>query len=447
MACDARVAPLLEVAELVVDAGAGATMRLPELALAPGEVAALFGPSGCGKSTLLAALFGLLGARELAVRGRVQCLGHDLLRADAAWRRLLLRERVAFLPQDAQAALDPLVAVGEQIEQASDRPAAAGVAMLAELGVADAAQVAARRPHAISGGQAQRALLAIAFLRAPALVVADEPSASLGGNSYDELLAHLRALVASGSALLLATHDARLLHDLRATVYAWHDGAFVRGAPAPTPWPRPAAEQLGPAVLAARGVRHAFGARAVVDGVDFACRRGEVAAIVGESGAGKTTLLRILAGHLRPEAGVVERPARRSAVQLVGQDAFASLTPGRPLADLLAEAHAPGFDPVAGARAVGLPAAALASPRERLSGGERRRAALLRALAVAPDALLLDEPTDALDRDTARHVLDTLLAEQRRRGLALVVVTHDREFAAAVAHTVWLLQGGRLCPA
>jgi predicted ABC-type transport system involved in lysophospholipase L1 biosynthesis ATPase subunit len=79
-----------------------------------------------------------------------------------------------------------------------------------------------------------------------------------------------------------------------------------------------------------------------------------------------------------------------------------------------------------------------------MSGGERKRAALLRALAVLPDVLLLDEPTASLDRATATAVVETLLVMQRSRGLGLVVVTHDATLAAALGHRVIEVKDGKL---
>ncbi len=436
---------MLEVADFAVRSPTGVAIRLPGLSLGQGQVAALYGPSGCGKSTMLAALFGLLARRGWSCSGRVNCQGVTET-ADAASRRILLRHHMAFLPQDAHAALDPLQPVGRQIEHATGCSTGECVAMLARLGVQDAAAVAGRRPHAVSGGQAQRVLLAIAFLRRPKLVVVDEPSASLDGGSYKELVANLRALMANGSAVLTSTHDHRLLRDVAATVYSLVGDAFVRAEPQEAPWPVRSGQDIGSVpVLSARGVQHAFGDRRVLDEVDFELRRGEVVAIVGESGAGKTTLVRVLVGHLRPDAGVVTRPDRWNALQLVCQDAHSSLTPRRALADLLEEAQAPYFDAGAGASAVALAPALLQCPRERMSGGEVRRAALLRALAVHPDVLVLDEPTASLDRTTAIAVMQTLLVQQRSRALALVIVTHDLEMARALAHRVLTLQGGRLC--
>lgn len=424
--------------------GAEFAVALPELRLGAGEVAALFGPSGSGKSTLLAGLLGLVADGEATVGGRVRLCGAELGRTPAAaWRRLLAHQ-VAFLAQEAGPALDPLRPVGQQLVAAARVDRAAAVAALQSLGVAAAAALLDRLPHQISGGEAQRVLLAVALLRRPALVVADEPTASLDGGSYGELLAALRRLRDDGVALLVASHDRRLLRDLDARVLVAGPLGFLPGAATAPEWPRcDAVVAAGAPVLAAHGLEVAFGRRQVLAGVDVALRPGEFAALCGASGAGKSTLLRVLAGWQTADRGQVMRPHRRSAVQYCGQDARGTLTPGRTLGSLLDEARAPGFELEPALAALRLPRTVLERTGAELSGGERRRAALLRALAVAPAVLLLDEPTAGLDGPAAAALLTELLALQRRQCLALLLATHDPELAA-VAPRRWTLQDGTL---
>jgi peptide/nickel transport system ATP-binding protein len=443
----AFVPHVLEVRDFTVRRPDGWSIGLPAITLARGGVAALYGPSGCGKTTLLEALFGLREHRAYTSSGQVLFQGRAFAAMTTQQQRLLRRTDLAILMQGAHSALDPLQPVGRQIEQATNSKEADVVSMLRRLGVAEAGTLVHRLPHEIAGGQAQRVLLAIAFLRQPALVIADEPSASLDGGSYAEMLAHLRGLVEQGCAVLLASHDDRLLRDLGAAVFALEDRVFRPALLQQAPWPALAARtENDPApVLVARSLRVAFRARTVLDGVDFELARGEVVAVVGDSGAGKTTLARVLTGHLRPDAGVVERPPQRRAVQLVCQDAFASLTPGRTLRALLAEATEPSFDVAAAAEALRLPLAVLDRTAAQMSGGEQRRAALLRAMAVLPVVLVLDEPTASLDRATAAAVVESMLVLQKSSGMAMVVITHDHELAQAMTHRVVTVAGGRLC--
>ena len=437
---------LLQVVDYTLQDGERFRVTLPELSLRPGQTAALYGPSGCGKTSMLVAMFGLLERDGWQGSGTVHFEGRSLADLRPGDLLELRRKKVAFLMQDAHSALDPLVRVGEQIVAATGSGLDAVYAMLSRLGIADAAGLCAREPHRISGGQAQRVLLAIAFLRKPTVVIADEPSASLDGGSYAELLLRLRELVAAGSALLLATHDHRLLRDLSADVYAKTGGAFLRAEPDQEPWPARPKEQVGSvAILQAEHVTVAYGSRKVLDDVQFVLRRGGITALLGESAAGKSTLVRVYAGDRPPDRGRVVRPPRRAAVQLVCQDAYASLTPGRALLSLLMEASAPYFDARAGASGVQLPEPLLARTADQMSGGERRRAALLRAIAVQPDVLLLDEPTASLDRASASAVIESLLTLQRSRALAFVIATHDESLAAAIAHRQLVLREGRLC--
>ncbi|MEN9786980.1 MAG: DNA-binding ATPase Uup [Pseudomonadota bacterium] len=216
--------------------------------------------------------------------------------------------------------------------------------------------------------------------------------------------------------------------------------------------------------LHARGIEHAHGGRAVLRGVDLSVQDGERIGLVGVNGSGKSTLVRILSGALEPHHGEVQVKGRLATLT---QDPE---LPGETVADALDEAiawhaalvrsfeEALAQDDVARAGAaqerldqvgwevgyrvealcsrIGVPArgARIAD----LSGGERRRLALVRALLDSPDVLLLDEPTNHLDADTVEWLQDVLVAH---RG-ALVLVTHDRYLLEAVATRIVEIEDG-----
>jgi putative ABC transport system ATP-binding protein len=198
-------------------------------------------------------------------------------------------------------------------------------------------------------------------------------------------------------------------------------------------------------------------------GVDLKIAGGETVALLGPSGAGKSTLLWLLAGLLRPTAGLVEvcgvkvadlRPAeatrmRMREVGVVMQNPGRNLLPYETALGNVLFAQAPAGKTRAGTRrqsaaslleAVGL--GRLANrPAGRLSGGEQQRLAVAVALANGPQLLLADEPTSQLDRDSAELVIALLQAANAEYGTTVIVVTHDQNVGKAFGRTITIRDG------
>ncbi|MET9860419.1 ABC transporter ATP-binding protein [Streptomyces smyrnaeus] len=220
--------------------------------------------------------------------------------------------------------------------------------------------------------------------------------------------------------------------------------------------------------LELHGVSRSYGGRRALDSVDLVLPRGRFLAVMGRSGSGKSTMLNCAAGLDRPTEGTVtiggtnvaalgERDRtrlRRDRVGFVFQEL--NLLPALSAREnvalplLLAEKHGPNpnrtreRDPLRRAdRAlalVGLEERADARPAQ-LSGGQRQRVAVARALVTAPEVILADEPTGALDPVTAHEVLDLLRRTVTAHGPAVLMVTHDPAAAAAADRTVFLAAG------
>jgi predicted ABC-type transport system involved in lysophospholipase L1 biosynthesis ATPase subunit len=218
-------------------------------------------------------------------------------------------------------------------------------------------------------------------------------------------------------------------------------------------------------VLQARGLAKAFAAPAgplpVLTAVSLEVRAGESVSIRGSSGSGKTTLLQLLGGLDVPDAGevrvacdgalVAPRARLGRGVGFVFQNyqLMPELTALENVALAARIVGAPSAAATAAARAllgqVGLAARADHLP-SRLSGGECQRVALARALVNRPAVLLADEPTGNLDERTAEEIMGLLLEVVAARGVAMVLVTHSREFAERAARRL-VLSGGVLSPA
>ncbi len=206
-----------------------------------------------------------------------------------------------------------------------------------------------------------------------------------------------------------------------------------------------------------RAVSKRYGAALAVDRVSLTIDAGALVTLLGPSGCGKTTTLRLIAGLETPDAGqvliggrdvIALAPAARN-VSLVFQSY--ALFPHLSVLDNVAygprvrgvrppAAHARARDTLALLGLTGLEARLPA----QLSGGQQQRVALARALVLEPAALLFDEPLSNLDARLRRRVRDEIRALQRRLGVSVVYVTHDREEALAVSDQIIVMDGGRL---
>jgi ABC-type glutathione transport system ATPase component len=219
-------------------------------------------------------------------------------------------------------------------------------------------------------------------------------------------------------------------------------------------------------LLEIRGLEVAFGARRVVHGVDLRLAPGGSLAIVGESGSGKSMAISAMAGLLPPSArasgsmrfdgidlssGMDALRGRR--IGFVFQDVLGALNPFMRVGTQVAEGIARHLPLGRSARRsrvealleeVGLSPATEHARRfpHQLSGGQRQRVAIAMAIACDPDLLVADEPTSALDVTVQARILDLLVALRRRRGLALVLVTHDLSVASRVCDRVAVMHAG-----
>lgn len=182
--------PLVSLRDASVRTSQGhALLAVESLTLVPGERLVVTGPSGSGKSLLLATLAGNW-APGLSFRGE----------------RTASFDRVGFVPQRGLDALHPLIPLGRQLRRVTGTSAARVTEVLERAGLSDAG-LQHRRPAELSGGQAQRAAVALAALSDAPLVLADEPTSALDHESRDLMLRLLDSLIGPERTLVVSTHD------------------------------------------------------------------------------------------------------------------------------------------------------------------------------------------------------------------------------------------------
>ena len=480
-----------------------------ELVAAPGSLTAVLGGSGSGKSTL-GRLLGawlaggrdgkLTGTLHLDARGSRHDGGPLTFAGDdndpqidpAAWA-----EHVGYVPQDPAAMLSGVRStVAEELAFGLENLGVSRAHMMQT--VADTAMrtgltgLLERDPATLSGGELRRLAVGCAVVTSPAVLVLDEPLASLdsaGAQAITELVA---GLLARGTAVVVLSQQADMLTRQAAQWLVLDEGTLAAAGPPerllagaslasfgvvlPGPPERmrskaaprtlatstAAPAPTAPAALELCGVSFGFdaknsGGRMLLENVDLNVSAGEIVAVTGPNGAGKSTLLRLCNGLLRPAQGEV-RVAGESIAGVPTGIVAARLGllfqhPHHQLFERTVQREVLfGLDRLYGKQAqakaaealaaVGLERSAGAHPHE-LSGSAQRLLALATVLAREPAVLALDEPTVALDA----HGLDRLAAAIARaagRGAAVVMVTHDLAFARAHAHRAVELRDGRL---
>src|SRR2546426_6122212 len=438
-------------------------------AVEPGQVILLRGPSGSGKSTLLRCLNGLVPHSTGGdFAGRVTVCGLDT-------RVHLPRElgaRIGFVFQhpDAQFVLEDVEAelafglenlgldrglMRKRIEETID-----------QVGINDLRH---RRIATLSGGERQRVAIAAALAMHPAALVLDEPTSQLDPQAAEDVLQVVLRLVADlGMTTVIAEHrveriapsadriwtiDAGRLQDQAPREAVAEGGArppvvdlALRAGWSPIPLglrdarvraqslaaaipDNPPADGAGTVIARLDRLGYSYPSARAVEDVSLTLRRGQVTALMGRNGSGKTTLLRLIGGTLPPQRGPPRSEGRVAYVPPEADALLFAATGPEELRGQPEDVTAP------------FQAWLLRYPRD-LSAGERQQLAIA-VVAGQADLLLLDEPTRGLD-PVVKKALTSFLRLRAASGTAMLIATHDVEWAARTANRVLLMADGEV---
>ena len=471
--------------------------------LTRGQSLGIVGESGSGKSVSCNALLGLLPKPPMGITsGEAWFADMNLLETDERAMRRIRGKEISMVFQDPMTSMNPYMKVGVQVMEPLRTHSETGIAearkhaikLLEEVGIDDAYLRFNQYPHEFSGGMRQRAMIAMAMITNPQILIADEPTSALDVTVQAQILGLLKRIQKQhGVSLIIVSHDLDVIRRVTDKVLVMEKGVAVEvgdtrsvlSAPrhsytkklldaiphTPKPDTFRFADTSAPVCLNVSGIRVTYRLEGrpftAVDNVSFKVKRGEVLGVVGESGCGKTTLSHAIVRLVSMDAGEVylnDEPLHglnskallpyRKKIQVVFQDPYASLNPRMTAHDIIAEPlwlHrlAQGERETTAAvvklmESVGLrPEWANKYPHQ-FSGGQCQRIAIARALAVGPDLLIADEPVSALDVTIQAQILDLLLDLVSENKLAMIFISHDLSVVRYMADRVAVMKNGSL---
>ncbi|PZO99480.1 MAG: peptide ABC transporter ATP-binding protein [Corynebacterium urealyticum] len=428
---------------------------------------------------------------------------YDVLNLDEDALRELRGSRIAYVPQDPALSLNPTMRIGDQVREVldvhnyeGDRDARVREAMR-DVDLPDTDEYLSRWPHQLSGGQQQRVGIAMAFAMRPDVLILDEPTTGLDVSTQAHVLDTIRQMTRDNDiASLYITHDLAVVAELADRVLVMLRGDIVEEGPADGVLyhpKHPYTQKLLAAIpdlpgrknltghgqassvatkerdaatplLSVRDLEMSYGDNKVLHGINLTLEQGESILLLGESGSGKTTLARSIAGlnpgytgEVRLRGDLLEHSSRkrtldeRQYIQYIFQSPFSSLNPRRTIGEslsvpLIMSGRLPRREQRKVVEdvleAVQLDRSFYDRRPGDLSGGERQRAAIGRALVNAPDVLVCDEITSALDVSVQASILSLLADLRAERGLSLLFVTHNIALARHTATRIAVLNKG-----
>jgi len=465
------------------------------LKLDRGEVLGLIGESGAGKTTLGLAAMGYVRPGCRIREGKILFDNMDLNRISKHEKRKLRGSRIAYVAQSAAASFNPS---SKLIHQFAEVPLKLGLMTNAEaeikavewysrLNLPEPEKIGYRYPHQVSGGQLQRAMVAMAMAANPDIIIFDEPTTALDVTTQIEMLAAIKKIIKiEKKSAIYISHDLSVVAQLANRIMVLKNGCLVEEGDTKQLLENPE-KNYTQKLLSVRSsrnqnkltincsstileVNNIFAGyvpdKVILKNVSLKVKKQKTVAVIGESGSGKTTLARIITGLLPSSKGNIlfdgkllprdlasrdKRTLRR--LQMIYQMPDVALNPRLKISKIIGRPLSFYFN-MRGKELkrkiielldmVDLPSKYIYKYSNELSGGEKQRICIARAIAAKPDLIICDEVTSALDPLVGDDILKLLQDIQNELKVSYLFITHDLKTVNAVADEIVVLLKGEI---
>jgi len=457
------------------------------------EILGIVGESGSGKTVTALSVMKLLPESNSSVTGDVIFRNKNILTLSGKEMLKVRGSEIAMVFQEPFTSLNPVLRVGEQVEEAilahrkiSKKDAKTEtLALLEKVRINNKDRIYSSYPHLLSGGERQRVMIAMAIALKPKLLIADEPTTALDVTIQAEILDLILGLKRElGMSVLFITHDFGIIKKIAEKVLVMKEGNVVETGTKEEVLSLPKEEYTKKLIEAVPKIslkkdisknsqdkdaivisglskifsvgKRIFSKKSekvnAVSNVNLKIKEGRTLGLVGESGSGKTTLGKLILGLLDADRGKIENKISKNFTQIVFQDPYSSLDPRIKMRDVVLEG--PTILGISKNEKEKILRDVLfkvhLSYKDRLkyphqfSGGERQRIAIARSLAVKPRILILDEPVSSLDVIIQSEILQLLKVLQRELSLTYVFISHDLRVVEYMADEVAVMRDGKI---
>jgi len=467
---------MLIINDLVVafetESGELAAIKDVSLSLKSGETLALVGESGCGKTVLCKSILKTLCEKGNIRKGKILLDGKDLVPLSEKEMVAYRGREVSMVFQDPMTSLDPTMSVGDQIaeviQMSKPRDTARQQAIeLMRLVEIDQPEIRYdQMPHQFSGGMRQRIAIAIALAGDPKLLLADEPTTALDQQTQIQILSLLKKIDIS---IIFVTHDLSLVEDIADCVAIMKGGKIVEMGKVNEIFQKPQHSYTKKLLSyldygKGRGHNHKSGTgdkteplveiinvskyfklgrnkiNKALDNFNMTICKGEIVGLVGPSGCGKSTLARCIMGMHSLTSGEIvfhqfgeQKCNKKNWKQMIFQDSASAFNPRMTIGEIIAEPLK-----IAGKKRGNLRDKVIDLMKQveldpeiidrypyEVSGGQRQRAAIARAISVDPEFIVADEPVSSLDISTQAQIIHLFRKLQEERNLTILLISHD----------------------